>query len=88
MSLIYLQEHGDKIEALGSPPLLTKMTTCVERRAGSECDADADGTKLIKVLELTEKELFECKVQLKTKVNLFSRLATTIVVNVKYICKP
>ena len=78
VSLIYVQEHDDKVKALRPPPLLTKMTTRVERRAGSESDADADGTKLIKVLELTEKELFECKVQLKTKVSLFSRLATTI----------
>ncbi len=57
------------LEALQPPPLLMKMTTCVERRAGSESDADAGGTNLIKVLELTEKELFDCKVQLKTKVN-------------------
>lgn len=76
VSLIYVQEHDDKVEALRPPPLLTKMTTRVERRAGSE--SDADGTKLIKILELNEKELFECKVQLKTKVSPFYRLATTM----------
>ena len=78
VSLICVQEDDDNVEALRPPPLLTKMTTRVERRSGSESDADADGTKLIKILELTEKELFECKVQLKTKVSPFYRLATTI----------
>ena len=64
MPLIYIQEHGEKVEASRPSPVLTKITTTVKRK-GSKVDG---GTNLIKVLESTEKELFDCKVQLKTKV--------------------
>ena len=63
-----MQEHGDKVEAFRPSPLLVKMTTSIKRRADNVSNADDGGTNLIKVLELTEKELFDCKVQLKTKV--------------------
>ena len=65
MPLIYIQEHGDEVEALRPSSVLMKITTNVKR---NEFKADDGGTNLIKVLESTEKELFDCKVQLKTKV--------------------
>ena len=70
--LIYIQEHGDKVNTLQSSPVLTKITTNVKR---NESNADDGGTNLIKVLELTERELFDCKVQLETKVRLFSKVS-------------
>lgn len=69
------------MDTLWPSPLPVKMTTTVKTRTGSNSSADDGGPNLVKVLKLTEKELFNCQVQLKTKVHLFLRLATTVVLN-------
>ena len=70
MPLSHIQEHDNKLDILQPSPLPVKMTTSVNRKAVNRPSADDGGPNLVKVLELTEKELFNCKVQLKTKVHV------------------
>lgn len=59
--------------ALDMSPLAVKMPTCIKARGtdGGSTDKILEGgaQKLVEILELTEKELFESNMQLKAKVD-------------------
>ena len=62
-----LRRRDKEVETSRPPPL----TTGVERKATDRANGDNGAPNLVKVLESTEKELFDCKVQLKTKVHVY-----------------
>lgn len=45
-----------------------EISTSAQAEGMTNKVAEYDSTKLTKILETTEKELFECRMQLKTKV--------------------
>ena len=77
MLLYCIQESkqcDEKVANSRPSPLSVKMTAGVKRKSTDKANADNGAPNLVKVLELTEQELFDCKVQLNAKVHIFPKL--------------